>query len=43
MTRHPRPWMQAHPKKRDDLRLVIQGVLGFIVLLAACAAPGLAR
>jgi hypothetical protein len=42
MTRRPGPWM-AHPKKRDDVRIVLQGIAGFLVLLAACAAPGLAR
>lgn len=28
-------WM-AHPKSRDHLRLIAQGVIGFLVLLAAC-------
>lgn len=31
-----RPWMQAHPKRRDHLRLVLQGLVGFAVLMAAC-------
>jgi hypothetical protein len=30
-----RPWM-AHPKRRDNLRLVLQGIVGFLVLMAAC-------
>jgi hypothetical protein len=30
----------AHPKRRDDLRLVVQGIVGFLVLLLICiAAP----
>lgn len=37
----PRPWM-AHPKRHDDLRLVLQGIVGFAVLMAACiVVPGL--
>lgn len=31
----PRPWM-AHPRKHDDLRLIAQAIVGFLVLLAAC-------
>jgi hypothetical protein len=27
---------QAHPKRRDNLRLVLQGLVGFLVLMAAC-------
>jgi hypothetical protein len=35
-----RPWM-AHPKRHDHLRLVLQGVVGFLVLMAACiVVPG---
>lgn len=28
----------AHPKRRDDLRLVLHGIVGFLVLLAICIA-----
>ena len=36
-----RPWMQAHPRRNDNLRIVLQGIFGFLVLLSACiVVPG---
>jgi len=31
-----KPWMQAHPRRYDEMRFVIGVVLGLFVLFAAC-------
>ena len=35
-----KPWMQAHPKRHDDWKLVLQVAVGLLILLGASFVPG---